>query len=202
MKRFAYVSGVLLPLAIVLTAPGGSIADVRIQLRNESAIIADECQDQIDRYVCFKMGGTFEIEKKDIVSIKNVTVRSQEIPAMELQDIISGSQSAQIKQNGSRDDDEKKGEAGQTQGKIAESSTSADPIAARALELQAERNRLVKEREQLQEEIKNAPTWMPTNQFDNLQRRNIELDNKINKFNEESGRLMEEDKQRQVAPKK
>jgi hypothetical protein len=199
MMRAAYISGVLLPLALVLTAPAGSLADVRIQLRNESAIIADECQDQIDRYVCFKMGGTFEIEKKDIVSIKNITVRSQGVPVTELQNKTSGSQPAQLKQNGSGEEAAKKGGAGQTQDKIA---APPDPFAEKALELQTEREKLVKEKQQIQEEIKNAPIGITAFQINDLNRRNAELDEKIRKFNEEARRLMEEDKKLQTEPKK
>ncbi|MHB8881463.1 MAG: hypothetical protein ACYC69_08160 [Thermodesulfovibrionales bacterium] len=196
MKKILLYSGVL-SLIVLLVVPEESFGGVRIILKNESEMVAEECQDQGDRFTCFTMGGSFELLKKDIASIKNVTLRSQELSDPGPQD--KKMQSPEGKTNG-KGAVPGKNDAGKAEG--AASLQKNDPAAQKAAEFQAERERLRKEKQQVQEEIRNAPAWMPASQFDALSRRSAEFDQKIRKFNEEVTRALEEEKKRQAEPAK
>ena len=69
-----------------------------------------------------------------------------------------------------------------------------EEITQKKKELFSERVKLVKEREQLDEDLKKAPDWMPTNQYEELNKRNDQFKEKMKLFNEEAGRLNEEEK--------
>lgn len=191
MKKELVCAGLLAPLFLAGMA-GYAVADVKIILKNESSILADECREEADRLVCYKMGGSFEIEKRDVLSMKNVTVR-QPRPGAEPDGVAAAAES---RDSGGKADD-KTGET-PVAGKTEKSPASVNPPDASAqqrLLLQAEREALLKERQQLQDEVKKAPDWMTTKQFDELNKRNAELDARVKRFNEEAGRLSGQKKQ-------
>jgi hypothetical protein len=188
----ALPSAGLLALFFLAVLPGYSSGDVQISLKNEAIIIADECREEIDRLVCFKMGGTFEIEKRDVLSMKNISARRSPVPD------TSGPDEADPGKPASSAKDGDKADGTLPAGKAPHSSTPAnpsDPFAEKRLSLRAERESLLRERQQIQDDIKNAPNWMKINQFDELNRRNAELDAKIKRFNEEASSLSEQGKQ-------
>lgn len=63
-------------LIIFLTAfvcmPSFSCSDIKVTLANGRGIIADTCDEEGGQLVCTKMGGTVNIEKKDVVSIRQI----------------------------------------------------------------------------------------------------------------------------------
>lgn len=192
MKQMLVYCGIL-SLMLVLAVPEKSFGGVKITLKNESEMVAEECQDQGDRFTCFTMGGSFELLKKDIASMKKVTVKSQELSDPEPQDKKMSSPAGKTSGKG-----DVPGKNGTDKAEGAASLQKNDPAAQKAAEFQAERERLRKEKQQVQEEIRNAPAWMPASQFDALGRRNAELDQKIKKFNEDVTRALEEEKKRQA----
>jgi len=73
-------------------------------------------------------------------------------------------------------------------------SVELQQIRERKTELQADRERLVKDRQQLQDDAKNAPDWMATDRYEALSRRNAEIEERVKRFNEEIRLLDEEEK--------
>ncbi|MBI5101667.1 MAG: hypothetical protein HZB33_07540 [Nitrospirae bacterium] len=180
---------------LIPAAAERSFADVKVQLRNGGSITADDCREESDRFVCFKMGGAFEIDRKDVVSIKNVGAGA---PSGRDTEPAENRQAADGAGPGGG---AKKTDPGK-EAKTADPSSEKDPLVARAAELRDERERLIREKQQLDEDIKNAPVWMPVNQFDSLQKRSAEMEEKIKKFNEEIQKLKEESSKRQSVPAK
>ncbi len=172
---------ILPALALVAAAvfPSPSAAAVRVELKNGRSFVADECRESDGSLVCYKMGGSFVIEKRDIVSIKKTAgeEEAEEGPAP--------SEPAEVKDGDTKDD---KTAAPAASGK------RLDEIAARKKALLPEREKLVKERENLQEEVKKAPDWMTVDKFEALKKKISSLDERINGFNDEAKRLNEEEK--------
>jgi hypothetical protein len=191
MKNKALPSVGLIVSVLLGATPGHSVGEVQISLKNEASIIADECREESDRLVCFKMGGTFEIEKRDVLSIKNISPSRSVTP-----DTLRPDEAAPGRSDSPVNAGDKAGGA-LTAGTVSGAASPSDAAAQRRLGLQAEREALLRERQKIQADMKNAPDWMPPNQFNELTRRNAELDARIKRFNEEASRLSEEGKQKQ-----
>lgn len=187
MKEALPSAGLMVSLFLA-GLPGYSFSEVQISLKNEASVIADECREETDRLVCFKMGGTFEIEKRDVLSMKNIPVRRSPVPDTRGPDAVSGISVPLVKAGDKADGALPAGEA-------PDSANSAAPFAQNRLALQAERESLLRERQQIQDDIKSAPDWMSTKQFNELTRRNAELDARIKRFNEEASWFSEQMKQ-------
>ncbi|MBA4373059.1 MAG: hypothetical protein C0402_09405 [Thermodesulfovibrio sp.] len=194
MKEQLRSPGLIVLLSLIFL-PVHAPAEVQISLKNEASIIADECREETDRLICFKMGGSFEIDKHDVLSMKNVSIRQQPVyETSETDTAASGVSDNSVKPGG-------KNQGAPLEGKDQKPAAmfnSSDDSAQKRLSLQAERESLFRERQQVQEDIKKAPDWMPAKQFDELTRRNTELDTRIKRFNEEAGRLS--DKKKQAVP--
>lgn len=191
-KKALSSAGLVVVSAFLAASPGYSFGEVQINLRNEASIIADECREETDRLVCFKMGGTFEIEKKDVLSMKNISVGRSRVPDARGSDAPAEGESGPSVKAGDKAGDVQP--AGKAPDAVPPAEPS-DPLAQKRQSLQAEREGLLRERQQIQDEIKNAPDWMSEKQFNELNRRNAELDARIKRFNEEARRLSEQGKQ-------
>ena len=148
---------------------------------------------------CYKMGGSFEIDKRDVLSIKNISAR---------QAPVSAAGSSMSQHPGKSDSSVVAGEkadgalpAGKTPD-AASPSNPSDSFAQKRLSLQNERESLLRERQEIQDAVKDSPDWMSEQQFNALTRRNAELDARIKKFNEEANRLSEQRKQQGLGIKK
>ena len=191
MKQKLIFSWLIVPVFLA-AMPDCSFGDVKIILKNEGSIIADECREESDRLVCFKMGGTFEIDKKDIRSVKGIAAGQEFVPLIVRPETESSEKSGKTEKSGAAQKNDAAPGGGNTQdpGKAAD---AADPLIQQRTLLLKERESLVKEREQLQNDVKNAP--IPTTQWANeLNRRNIELDARIKKFNDDAKKLETETK--------
>lgn len=184
-------------VAAALMVPGLSFSDVKISLKNGSEMIADECREEGNSYVCFKMGGTFVLEKIDVKSIKAVAARTGNVQP----DAAAGADEDKGRPAASKSGEDVKKEAGDSAAADAEAKGTGpvagkrlDEITGRKQELSAEREKLIKDRQQMQEDLKKAPDWMPDKQYDELKKRNAELDERLNRFNEEVRRLNKEEK--------
>jgi chromosome segregation ATPase len=170
-----------LALFVVWLFPSFSIAAVRIELKNGGTIIADECRESEVNFLCYKMGGTFEIEKQDVASMK-------ETPAKATGEKEETSPSARPEVKEGAD----KGTSVEQRG--AEGRKRLGQIAERKRALQPEREKLVRERGDLQEEVRKAPDWMTVDKFNDLQKKISALDEKIKGFNDEVKQLNQEEK--------
>ncbi len=173
-------------LLLVATSP--SYSGMAIELSNGATITADGCRDAGSSLLCSKMGGEFEIEKKDIVRIMKTEGDGAEGDGGGTAEGVTG-------------DSEKTGAGGggEAAGKTSGDATSAsakrlEEIRQRKIELQKERDKLAEERQRLQKDVDKAADWMPSDQFDELSRRNSELDTRIKAFNEEVRKLNEEER--------
>lgn len=184
MKFFTRFLAVFLAASVVLPL-SLAFAEVKIELKNGRTIIADFCEESGGVLSCSKMGGMFDIDMKDIAHVGKISGGKGEA-------------------NGEAPD-EPTSQEGQTGGKRELKDGAAGDVAGgpertieeirkRKSEIAPERENLLKEREKLQEDLKKAPDWMPVNQYEELQKRNAELDEKIKKYNEEVGRLNREEK--------
>lgn len=177
-------SALIIPL---LVSASPSFSDVKIELRNGSSITADECRESGAGLLCSKMGGTFEIEKRDIVRIRTVKGgRSEDNGAVTPEAGAADTEKAETGNAG-------KIPAGDSDSKGA-AANRLEEIRQRKQELNNERGKLIKDREQLQIDIKNAPDWMPAAQHDELNKRNSDLDERIKKFNAEVKELNNEER--------
>jgi chromosome segregation ATPase len=176
----------LLVLAVIAASvfPSPSPAAVRIELKNGGTIIADECRESDGKLLCYKMGGAFEIEKRDIASMKGISAKE----SIEEEE-ASPSVQPEAKEGAAETD---KGSVVEHPG--AEANKRLEQITERKRALQPEREKLVRERENLQEEVKKAPDWMTTDQYDNLKKKISALDEKIKGFNDEVKQLNQEEK--------
>jgi hypothetical protein len=192
-----YLRGLLLSAVVAasLTIPSPSFSDVKIVLKNGNEMTADNCQERASSYVCYITGGSFELDKGDVKTIRNVTSRAKGIqPEPAAEEKADENQPVPPKTEG----DAKQGSelsAKDAASKVigSEAEKRLEQINRRKKELSAEREQLLKDREQLQEDLKKAPAMLPQGRFEELKKRNAELDMKINMFNEEVGRLNEEE---------
>lgn len=191
MKHRALSASRLIVLASVTAFPCISLGEVQINLKNETSIRADECREENDRLVCFKMGGSFELEKRDVLSVQNRSGRSAPVPDTDRSAAEIPTEADSPAKAGERTDGTLPAGTGPTS---ADPAASSDTLAQKRLSLQAERESLLRERQKIRDDIKNAPDWMPENQYNELNRRNTELDTRIRRFNEEAGKLSEQGK--------
>ncbi len=170
-----YAGALLTVVVCAAGLPSAAFSDVRIYLRNGATITADGCEESGGALACFRAGGVFELDKKEVERVQEIA-GSANGPAPELP-----ANAAQEKKTGEK-------EAALTP------KQQFDQIQQQKMELQKEREKLLREREQIQADLKKAPDWMPDKQFDELKKRNTELDEKVKKFNEEAKRLDAEEK--------
>jgi hypothetical protein len=164
-----------------------SFCGVRIELNNGRSITADSCSESGTRLLCYKMGGSFAIDKREIVSMKTTEGAETEEDA--------GSPPAPAAANAT-------GEASDSSGTVSPDDTGGmrespagrlQEIGKRKSELVREREKLVQERMRLQEDVKNAPDWMLPERYDELNKRNADIDARIKRFNEEVKELNDEE---------
>ena len=175
-------------ISSMLALASRSFSDVRVDLRNGRSITADDCRESGTSLLCSKMGGTFEIDKMDIVRIRTVKGGG------------SDDNGAVAPENGSAEGGtEETGDAGKASEDGSGSGRKAaakrlEEIRQRKSELKNEREKLSKEREQLQSDIRNAPDWMTVKQYNEINKRNSDIEGRIKSFNEEVRGLDEEEK--------
>jgi predicted transcriptional regulator len=175
---------------VLACMPSLSYSDVKVTLTNGREIIADTCETEGSQVVCTKMGGTFDIEKKDVRSVREIKSGGNE--SFSEEPAASGEPQKKTDEapGGNRTDKEKPAAVGQ-----AEGMKRLEEITQKKRELLSERDKLVKEREQLDADLKKSPDWMSTDKYEELNKRNEQFKEKMKLFNEEAGRLNEEEKQ-------
>jgi chromosome segregation ATPase len=168
--------------AFILPSP--STAAVSIELKNGGTIIADECREADGKLLCYKMGGTFEIEKQDVASTKKISA-TENIEEQEASPSVQPETTVEpAKPNGNAGADNT----------AAETQKRLEQITERKRALLPEREKLIKEREHLQEEVKKAPDWMTTDRYNDLKKKNADIDKRIKSFNDAVKKLNQEEK--------
>jgi hypothetical protein len=182
---------------IFLLLPALSSSEVKITLTNGRTIIADFCRESKGKLLCDMSGGTVEFDKQEIESIKEVTIQRRPGPAVDIQPEASNGEPEK------KEDVEKKaadvktpvevGNERVVRGLNPEQAKQLDMINEKKTAMKAERERLIKEREQLHEDVKSAGVVRNQEQFDALKKRISDLEARINGFNEEVKRISEEE---------
>jgi hypothetical protein len=175
-------------IILLLVSAAPSFSEVRIELRNGRSVTADYCNVSGKSLLCYKMGGSFEIDRSDVASIKTI-------------EGAGGGEEEGAPPVAGADEGVKKEDAGNkaevpaddAAGARKSSSTRLEEIRQRKAELAKEREKLVKERLNLQEDMKKAPDWMLPERYDELNKRNADIDARIKKFNEEVTELSNEE---------
>ena len=180
---------------LFLLLPALSSSEMKITLKNGRTIIADYCRETKGKLFCEMSGGTFEFSKQEIESIKEVTIQRR--PAVEVQPETSNGEPEK------KEEVEKKASNVQTPVKVGEErvvrglnpeqTKQLDMINEKKTAMKAERERLIKEREQLHEDVKNAGVVRNQEQFDALKKRISDLEAKVKDFNEEINKLNAEE---------
>jgi len=176
----------LLPLlcSTFILFPGLSFSEVKISLRNGREIIADRCRDSNGKLICEKMGGSFEIEKKDVSNLKEIRVKRQVISPEPGEGVSGEKQISDEKSAGEAAGEDKK----------AGFQKRLDEINQRKRELVSMREGLTQERERLNAEFLRQGDVLRPEVFDSFQKRFREIDAKINSFNQENRKLNEEER--------
>lgn len=180
---------------LLVVFPPSAFSEVKISLRNGREIMADSCRDSKDRIVCMKMGGTFEVEKKDILDLRSITVTHEKIsesPLPEPVPVEEGQKEAGKSTAGTKDT-AKPDEGVLIRGANPEQEKRLDQIKQRKLELKVEREKLSKDREQLNQDVKNMGMIYKQEQFDEITKRISDVEDRIKGFNEEVKKLNAEE---------
>ena len=188
--RYRKIAPVVLVCLSFLVLPAWSFSEVKISLKNGRDIIADSCREVKGKLVCEKMGGTFEIEQKDIQGVKEITILRENIYEKPSQEAAPGQEG---KKEGEGMPDSHGNNSEKPSALINENKIRLDRINQRKLELGGEREELLRERERLQQEIKKADVYLPTEKFNALQKKSDDLDSRIKKFSSELKALNEEE---------
>jgi len=185
----------ILSCTILTLLTTSAFAEVRITLKNGRSFIADFCRETDGKFVCDMQGGTMEIDRNDIANIKDVKMQKQmireEAPEAEAQ--------AEEKKQPETPAAEKKeppaqnGEGRTVRRLTPEQAKTIDQINEKKAAMKVERDSLIKDREQLYEDVKNAGVVRNQEQIDEIKKRIADLERRINDFNEAVKKLNAEE---------
>lgn len=181
---------------LFLLLPALSSSEMKITLKNGRSIIADDCRQINGAFLCDIAGGTVEFDKQEIESMKEVKIERRVV--IDTQPAASNGTEAEKKEDAEKEISNvqtpaKVGEERVVRGLSPEQTKQLDRINEKKTAMKAERERLIKEREQLHEDVKNAGVVRNQEQFNALKRRIAELEKKIISFNEEVNKLNAEE---------
>lgn len=167
---------------------------MKITLKNGRSIIADSCRDVSGKLLCIVSGGSMQIDRQEIASITDVKLQSSSSdrtaePSDGKADDRKTADNTLAGAKGAQPNDGKL-----VRGLTADKIKRLDQITERKAVLQPEREKLIKEREQLHEDVKNMGMIRKQEQYDDLKKRIADLEARINSFNDEGKKLNEEEK--------
>ncbi len=166
-----------------------SAAEVKVILKNGRVIVADSCRNVKDNLICEKLGGTFEFALKDMLDVKEMTLQRDNVR------INSADESGYLA----------KPQEGVFKGADSEREKRLEQITQRKTELKAEREALLREREDLQQEVNESNDRMAKRSLNTVQQRSgialqqslrqrsADLYSRIEKFGSELKSLNEEE---------
>ena len=191
MKQSILISTLIL-FTLLFVFPAAAMSEVKISLKNGRDIIAESCRDTKDKLICEKMGGTFEIEKQEVLDIKGITIEhnvSEEVPEAKTGQEPEAGKKEAVKSEADLKGSEKQPGGELVKGLKPEEIERLGQINQKKIEYQAERQRLIDERQQLHEDVKNTGMITTQQQFDALKKRISDLEARINAFNEDVNKL-------------
>ena len=191
MKRSIQISALVVFL-FAFIVPQTALSEVELTLKNGRKIIADSCVEARGKLTCDKSDGMFRIDMKDVLGMKMITIKHR-VPVQEV--VPSDAASDQ------KTDEPKVVEPGKAGEKAAAKAPAGAPVGEQAKRLaeinarrtayEAEREILMKEREQLREEVK-AAGMMSSGRYQYYRQKLDDLDKKVKDFNDKVNKLNEE----------
>lgn len=190
-------------LFMVLHSPAA--AEVTVILKNGRVIVADSCRNAKDNIICEKLGGTFEFSRKDILDVKEITLQRDNGRVSSVPESASGAEELKNSTKSVGAGHVEKSQEGVLRGTDSGQETRLKQITQRKLELKAEREALLRERETLQQEVNEANDRLAIKTLNAIQRksgithreslrqRSADLDSRIEKFSSELKSLNEEE---------
>ena len=192
MKQTIQISTLII-FTLLVVFPPAAMSEVKVTLKNGRDIIADSCTDSEGRLTCEKGEGTFIIDKKDVLDMKKITIeRAPSLQVPEEGAVSLGKEEG--KSEPTLKEVEKRSGAGPIKGMKPEEKEKLDQINQKKIEYQAERQRLITERQQLHEDVKNTGLIKTQEQFDAIKKRIADLETRINSFNEDVRKLNDEER--------
>jgi len=202
MKQTIKISALII-FALPVIFPLSAMSEVKITLKNGREIIADKCTDSEGRLTCYKNDGTFRIEKKDVLDMKNITIERR-LPVEEPAPAdLSPEQKKEEPKDAETFKTGEKAAAKPPEGApVGEQEKRLAEIRAKRVAYEADRETLTKEREQLHEEVKAAGIIDNPGKYQYFQQKIHDLDVRIKAFNEKVNQLNEEIAVLENAPQK
>lgn len=179
---------------IVLPCP--STAEVKVILKNGRMIVADGCRNVKDNLICEKLGGTFEFAREDILDVKEMTLQRDNVRVNSAKESTLGTEEQkETLKSANKSDNGAKPKEGVFKGAGSEREKRLEQITQRKTELKTEREALLREREDLQQERTNNSYSLRHNRvkFNALRQKSADLDSRIEKFGSELKALNEEE---------
>lgn len=196
MKRSIQITTLII-LALALVFPRAALSEVRIYLNNGRDIVADGCSDSEGKLVCEKEGGTFEVDKKDVLKVEGITIKRAPSPQASEEKAggkVESGEKEPAKPQADMKAAEKKPEGEPIKGLKPEEEERLDQINRKKQEMKDERESLIKEQDKLHEDIKVTGMVKTQAQLDAIKNRIKDLETRINAFNGEVKKLNEEEK--------
>lgn len=165
--------------------PDAAVSAIRITLRNGKSIIAEICRDRDGKLVCEKADGLFEVERQDVVEIREVKV------APEVREQFVLTQASQPEKAGEAKKPDEKKAAGQA-GVTSDQAKRLDELEKRRTELTTEGDQIAKDREKLRADIQALGITKSRTIADEYQQRINALDERIKIHNERVNTLNNE----------
>jgi hypothetical protein len=170
---------------------------VMITLKNGKVLIADACREFGSQLRCDMPNGEVAIEQQDIESTKEIKIVKRF--AAEPQPTTGIPPGTDKKDESGKTTANAKVPAGPGNGRLSGSLTPEqikrlDQIVERKTILQPEREKLMKEREQLHEDVSRMGAIRSQEQYDSLKKKISDLETTITNFNDEVKKLNEEEK--------
>lgn len=173
--------------------PAFSSAEVKITLKNGRSAIVESCREAGGKLICDMEGGTVELNRQDIESIRQVKIERRSISATPQDEAATGEQ----KKDAEKPDEKVKseGENGPAKtvgGLTAEQMNKYDELEKRRADYAADREKLIKDREELEAEVKSTGIIRSREKLDAIQQKINALDERIKVFNDKVNKLNEE----------
>ena len=173
--------------------PAFSSAEVKITLKNGRFVIVESCREAGGQLVCDMEGGTVELNRQDIESIREVKIERRAVLNSLSDDAAANEQNKDKEQPAEKVKSEGGTAPAKTFGGLtAEQMKKYDELEKRRSDFAADREKLIKDREELEAEVKGAGIIRSREKLDSIQQKINALDERIRSFNEKVNKLNEE----------
>lgn len=170
-----------------------TLTGVKITLKNGRSIIADSCRDVDGKLLCVVSGGSMQIDRRDIADTRDVKIERRALIDAPANDAVAGEQKKEEDKPAEKIRIEgDKGPARTVGGLTAEQTRRYDELEKTRAELATGREKLINDREELLQEVKDAGIIRSREKLDAIQQKIKALDQRIKGFNEQVNKLNEE----------